>query len=109
MCQIHAAWLTDRIILYVESGEGLLQVVGNEDVVGDKGVVSEDDVGDEGGELSELVCYGWMNDELKGLDFTNDIFGGNEGHWKTKGSQLSLHFLQTEDMNLNSIYYYYYY
>ena len=97
--------------MYVESGEGLLQVVGNEDVVGDKGVVSEDDVGDEGaigdegvvgnegvvgdegGELSELVCYGWMNDELEGLDFTNDIFGGNEGHWKTKGSQLSLHFL----------------
>ena len=81
-----------------------MQVVGNEDVVGDEAVISEGDVGDEGvvgdegdvgndgvvgdegGKLNELVCYGWMNDEFEGLDFTDDIFGGNEGHWKTRGS-----------------------
>uniref|UniRef100_A0A2N9J2Q8 Uncharacterized protein n=1 Tax=Fagus sylvatica TaxID=28930 RepID=A0A2N9J2Q8_FAGSY len=32
----------------------------------------------EGDELNELVSYDWMNDGLKGADFADDIFGGNE-------------------------------
>uniref|UniRef100_A0A2N9HJM3 PB1-like domain-containing protein n=1 Tax=Fagus sylvatica TaxID=28930 RepID=A0A2N9HJM3_FAGSY len=32
----------------------------------------------EGDELNELVSYDWMNDGLEGVDFADDIFGGNE-------------------------------
>ena len=80
MCEIHAAWPTDRITLYVEGGEEPLQVVGIEGNIANKGVV--DDEGDKGvlgdvvGELNELMCYDWMNDGLEGVDFTDDIFGG---------------------------------
>ena len=36
--------------------------------------------GDEGNvfEGDELVSYDWMNDGLEGVDFVDDIFGGNE-------------------------------
>ena len=80
MRKIHAAWPTNRITLYVDSGEEPLQVVGNEGV-GDEGVVGDESViGDEGDELNELMCYDWMNDRLQVIDFTDDIFGGNKGH-----------------------------
>ena len=92
MCEIHAAWPIDRITLYVESSEDQLQVVGNEgdvddeSVVGDEGVIGDEGVvDDENGELNELVCYDWMNDGLERLDFTCDIFGGNEGHNASHG------------------------
>jgi hypothetical protein len=32
----------------------------------------------EGDELNELVSYDWINDGLEGVDFADDIFGGNE-------------------------------
>jgi hypothetical protein len=35
--------------------------------------------------LNELVCYDWMNDGLEGLDFTDDIFGGNKDHNASNG------------------------
>ena len=66
MCEIHAAWPTNRITLYIESGEESLQVVGNEcDVayegaIGDKGIVGDEGaIGDE-----DVVC----NDGVLGDD-----------------------------------------
>jgi hypothetical protein len=73
--------------LYVEGGEEPLQVVGiegdvaNKGVVDDEGAVCEGDkgvLGDVGGELNELMCYDWMNNGLEGVDFIDDIFGGNK-------------------------------
>jgi hypothetical protein len=97
MCELHATWPIDRITLYVEGGVKPLQVVGLDSVVGESGFgdvvdegdecdelegdeLNEGDEGDvfEGDELNELVCYDWMNDGLEGVDFTNDIFWGNE-------------------------------
>ena len=89
MCELYTAWPIDRITLYVEGGVEPLQVVGFDGIVGESGfgdVVDEGDKCDElegdesneGDELNELVCYDWMNDGLEGVDFTNDIFWGNE-------------------------------
>ena len=35
--------------------------------------------------MNELVCYDWMNDGLEGVDFTDDIFGGNEDDYAVPG------------------------
>uniref|UniRef100_A0A2N9J2B3 MULE transposase domain-containing protein n=1 Tax=Fagus sylvatica TaxID=28930 RepID=A0A2N9J2B3_FAGSY len=90
MCELHVAWSTDRITLYVEGGMEPLQVVGLDGIVGNEGGVDHESVvsecgfgdvvdeGDEGDELNKLVCYDWMDDRLEGADFTDDIFGGNE-------------------------------
>ena len=94
MCELHAIWPIDRFTLYVEGGAEPLQVVGLNGVVGESGfgdVVDEGNECDElegdelnegdvfeSDELNELVCYDWMNDGLEGVDFTNDIFWGNE-------------------------------
>ena len=45
--------------------------------------MNESDEGDEGNvfegdESNELVSYDWINDGLEGVDFVDDIFGGNE-------------------------------
>jgi hypothetical protein len=77
MCELHAVWPIDRIILYVEGGVKPLQVVGLDGVVGESGFGDVVDEGDElnegdecdvfeGDELNESVCYVWMNDGLEG-------------------------------------------
>uniref|UniRef100_A0A2N9GDS7 Uncharacterized protein n=1 Tax=Fagus sylvatica TaxID=28930 RepID=A0A2N9GDS7_FAGSY len=84
--------------MVAECGVEPLQVVGQSDFGGvvDEGDELESDevegdyfsTGDElegdegnvfeGDELNELVSYDWMNDGLKGANFVDDIFGGNE-------------------------------
>ena len=85
MCEIHAAWLTDKITLYVEGGEEPLAVVqpfGNEEVANDDDVhevgQSNDDV-HEGGNVDVEGGGGqdfdWLEKGFEGLDFDDDVFG----------------------------------
>ena len=85
MCEIHAAWLTDKITLYVEGGEEPLAVVqpfGNEEVANDDDVhevgQSNDDV-HEGGNVDVEGGGGqdfdWLEEGFEELDFDDDVFG----------------------------------
>ena len=96
MCEIHAAWPTDKITLYVEGGEEPLAVeqsFGNEEVANDDDDVhevgesdndvhevgeSDDDVHEvhEGGNVdAEGGDIDWLEEGFEGPDFDDDVFG----------------------------------
>lgn len=89
MCEIHAAWPTDKITLYVEGGEEPLAV---EQPFGNKEVASDDDVHEvgqnddddvtvlhEGGNVDAKGGGGkdfdWLEEGFEEPDFDNDVFG----------------------------------
>ena len=82
MCEIHAAWPTDKITLYVEGGEEPLaieQPFGNEEVANDDDVhevgESDDDVHEGGNVDAEGGDIDWLKEGFKGPDFDDDVFG----------------------------------
>lgn len=88
MCEIHAAWLTDKITLYVEGGEEPLAVeqpFGNEEVANDDDVhevgESDDDVHEvhKGGNVDVEGGGGqdfdWLEEGFERPDFDDDVFG----------------------------------
>ena len=98
MCEIHIAWLTDRIVLYVEGGEKplVVKVPGHNVDIIEAGVV-------EGGNLyyndnadvseidevyvdceedkvlvakqNESVEFDWLGEGYEGPNFDDDVFG----------------------------------
>ena len=88
MCEIHAAWPTDKITLYVEGGEEPIAVeqsfdnkeVANDDDVHEVGQ-SDDDVHEvhEGGNVDAKGGGGqdfdWLEKGIEGPDFDDDVFG----------------------------------
>ena len=88
MCEIQATWPTDKITLYVESGEESLpieQPFDNEEVANDDDVhevgQNDDDVHEmhEGGNVDAKGGGGqdfdWLEEEFEGLDIDDDVFG----------------------------------
>ena len=89
MCEIHAAWPTDKITLYVEGGEEPLAVeqpFGNKEVADDDDDVhevgeSDDDVHEvhKGGNVDAEGGGGqdsdWLEEGFEGPDFDDDVFG----------------------------------
>ncbi|XP_065629274.1 uncharacterized protein LOC136067409 [Quercus suber] len=88
MCEIHAAWPTNKITLYVEAGEEPLAVeqpFGNEEVANDDDVheVGQNDDDDvvvlnEGGNVDAEGGQSdddWLEEGFEGPDFNDDVFG----------------------------------
>ena len=82
MCELHAAWPTDRITLYVEGGVEPLQVVGLDGIVGNEGGVDHaNGVGECGFDNDSVVgeC-GFGNESVVGeCGFGDVVNEGDEG------------------------------
>nr|XP_023898952.1 uncharacterized protein LOC112010817 [Quercus suber] len=98
MCEIHAAWPTDKITLYVEGGEEPLvveQPFGNEEVANDDDVhevgQNDDDLHEmhEGGNVDAKGGGGqdfdWLEEGFEGPDFDDDVFGNVDDGPSTHG------------------------
>ena len=93
MCEIHVAWPTNKITLYVESGEEPLvveQPFANKEVVIDNDVHEAPEHGDDvhemhgGGSVDAEGGGGedfdWLEEGFMGSDFDDDVFGNvNDG------------------------------
>ncbi|KAL0003893.1 hypothetical protein SO802_011454 [Lithocarpus litseifolius] len=111
MCEIHAAWPTDKITLYVEGGEEPLvveQPFANEEVVNDDDVHEVPQNGDdvhemhEGGNVdAEEPDFDWLEEGFDGPDFDDDVFGnvddGPSTHDGVSGSAAAPHRPSEED------------
>ena len=117
MCEIHAAWPTDKITLYVEGGEEPLAVeqpFANEEVANDDDVhevgQNDDDVHEmhEGGNVDAEGGGGqdfdWLEEGFEGPDFDDDEFqnadDGPSTHDGVSGSVAAPHRLSEGD-NVN--------
>ena len=91
MCELHAAWPTDRITLYVEGGVEPLQVVGLDGIVGNEGGVDHaNGVGECGFDNDSVVgeC-GFGNESVVGeCGFGDVVDEGDEGD-VLKGDELN--------------------
>ena len=78
MCEIHAAWPTDKITLYVEGGEEPLAVeqpFANDEVVKDDDVHKMHEEGSVDAEGGGGEDFDWLEKGFEGPDFDDDIFG----------------------------------
>ncbi|KAK9989706.1 hypothetical protein SO802_029945 [Lithocarpus litseifolius] len=115
MCEIHAAWPTDKITLYVGGGEEPLAVeqpFANEEVANDDDVHEVPQNGDdvhemhEGGNVdSEGSDFDWLEEGFEGPDFDDDVFGnvddGPSTHDGVSGSAAAPH-RSSEGDNVNA-------
>ena len=89
MCEIHAAWPTDKITLYVEGGEEPLAVeqpfgneeVANDDDVHEMGQNDDDDVtvlherGNVDAKGGGGEDFDWLEEGFEGPNFDDDVIG----------------------------------
>ena len=78
MCEIHVAWPTDNVTLYVEGDEEPLvveQPFANEEVANDDDVHEMHEGGNVDAEGGSGQYFDWLEEGFKGPNFDDDVFG----------------------------------
>ena len=78
MCEIHAAWPTDKVTLYVEGDEEPLvveQPFANEKVANDDDVHEMHEGGNVDAEGGSGQYFDWLEEGFEGPNFDDDVFG----------------------------------